>query len=148
MSIRKELSYLIYNFYDLFGGGFSVTHYMIEKRKSSYKKFHFNELRSGICQLVQDSIAGKYNYDVFKPEWITREKFNAEKETNAYIKICCSFGNNGKNYLIGKEIENQKRSMHQAVVFNEFDQFMKDTFKIDKWPNALTITGKRLYLKS
>lgn len=135
------------HFYDLFGGGFSVSHYMIKNRSKSYKYFHFNEIRPGICELVKDAIDGKYNYDVFKPEWITRDRFLAEKETNAYIKICWSFGNNGEDYIFGKEIESKKRSMHMACVFNEFDDFMKNNFGIDCWPNHLTITGKRLYLK-
>ena len=135
------------HFYDLFGGGFSVSHYMMVHRSKSYKQFHYNELRSGMCELIKDAISGKYNYDVFKPEWITRERFMREKESNAYIKIIWSFGNNGEGYLFGKDIEQQKRSMHMAVVFDEFDSFVKDTFKIDKWPNELTITGKRLYLK-
>ena len=135
------------NFYDLFGGGFSVSHYMMVHRSKSFKMFHYNELRPGLCDLIQDAINGKYNYDVFKPEWISREKFMAEKESNAYIKIIWSFGNNGEGYLFGKDIEDQKRSMHMACVFDEFDDFIKSTFKIDKWPNKLTITGKRLYLK-
>ena len=71
----------------------------------------------------QDAINGKYNYDVFKPEWITGERFFSEKESNTYIKIIWSFGNNGRNYLFGKDIEEKKRSMHQAVVFDEFDVF-------------------------
>lgn len=135
------------HFYDLFGGGFSVTHYMLKNRRKSFKYFHYNEIRPGLCELIKDAIDGKYNYDVFKPEWISRERFMAEKESNAYIKIIWSFGNNGKNYLFGPDIENQKRSMHQAVVFDEFDNFMMDTFKMDKWPNKLSIQGKRLYLK-
>lgn len=135
------------HFYDLFGGGFSVSHYMISHRKNSYKKFHFNEIRPGICELIQDAIAGKYSYNVFKPEWISRDRFMVEKESNAYIKIIWSFGNNGEGYLFGKEIESAKRSMHQAVVFDEFDNFMISTFKMKSWPNKLSITGKRLYLK-
>lgn len=135
------------HFYDLFGGGFSVTHYMLKNRRKSFKYFHYNEIRPGLCEMIKDAIDGKYNYDVFKPEWISRERFMAEKESNAYIKIIWSFGNNGKNYLFGPDIENQKRSMHQAVVFDEFDNFMMDTFKMDKWPNKLSIQGKRLYLK-
>ena len=135
------------NFYDLFGGGFSVTHYMLEHRSKSYKHFYYNEIRSGICELIKDAINGKYNYDCFKPEWISREKFLKEKESNAYIKICWSFGNNGKTYLFGKDIENNKRSMHQAVIFNEFDSFMRDRFGLTEWPNDLTIEGKRLYLR-
>ena len=135
------------NFYDLFGGGFSVTHYMLKYRKNSFKEFHFNELRPGICELIKDAINGKYNFNVFKPEWISREKFMNEKESNAYIKIIWSFGNNGENYIFGKDIEKEKRSMHQAVVFNEFDSTMKRLFNIDKWPNDLSITAKRLLLK-
>jgi hypothetical protein len=135
------------NFYDLFGGGFSVTHYMLENRKRSFKHFHYNEIRPGLCELIKDAIDGKYNYEVFKPEWISREKFMKEKESNAYIKIIWSFGNNGEGYLFGKDIEQEKRSTHQCVVFDEFDDFIVKTFKISKWPNSLSITGKRLYLK-
>ena len=135
------------HFYDLFGGGFSVSHFMLKHRSKSYKEFHYNELRSGICELIKDAIDGKYNYDIYKPEWITRERFNREKESNAYIKIIWSFGNNGDGYLFGKEIESQKRSMHQAVIFDDFDDWFIKTFKIDRWPNKLTFTGKRLYLK-
>jgi site-specific DNA-adenine methylase len=134
------------NFYDLFGGGFSVSHYMAVHRNKSYKNFYYNELRSGLCQLIQDSISGKYNYDVFKPDWISKERFFAEKESNAYIKYIWSFGNNGRDYLFGKDIYGYKKSMHQAVVFDEFDDFMKNILKISKWPNKLNIVGKRLLL--
>ena len=135
------------NFCDLFGGGFSVSHYMIKHRRKSYKQFHFNEIRTGICELIQDAIACKYSYDNFKPPWVSREDFFKKIDSCAYTKIFWSFGNNGKDYLFGKEIENEKRSMHMAVVFDEFDEFMKTTFKLDKWPNHLTIEGKRIYLK-
>jgi hypothetical protein len=96
---------------------------MLEHRRKSFKYFHYNELRKGLIDLIRDAIKGKYNYDVFKPEWITRERFMADKESNAYIKIIWSFGNNGDAYLFGKELESQKRSMHQAVVFDEFDDW-------------------------
>lgn len=135
------------HFYDLFGGGFSVTHYMLMHRRKSFKHFHFNEIRPGICELIQDAIAGKYSYDNFKPPWISRDEFEVKKDSCAYTKIIWSFGNNGKDYIFGQEIENQKRSMHQAIVFDEFDDFMKTRFNLSEWPNSLTITGKRLFLK-
>lgn len=135
------------NFYDLFGGGFSVSHHMMVHRSKSYKTVHYNEIRPGLCELIKDAIDGKYNYDVFKPEWISREKFMRDKETSAYIKIIWSFGNNGEGYLFGKEIESLKKSAHMAVVFDEFDEQFIKLFKISKWPNKLSITGKRLYLK-
>jgi site-specific DNA-adenine methylase len=135
------------HFYDLFGGGFSVSHYMLIHRRKSYKHFHYNELRPGLCELIRDAISGKYSYDNFKPPFVSREEFFAKKESCAYTKIIWSFGNNGEDYLFGKELEAPKRSMHMAVVFDEFDSFMRDFFKIDRWPIDLTITGKRLYLK-
>jgi hypothetical protein len=135
------------NFYDLFGGGFSVSHYMISHRSKSYKRFHFNEIRPGICELIKDAIAGKYNYDVFKPPFVSREEFFARKDSDVYVKIIWSFGNNGESYLFGQDIEGPKRSMHQAVIFDEFDDYMVKTFNLTGWPNHLTATGKRLFLK-
>lgn len=136
------------NFYDLFGGGFSITHCMLEKRRKDYKAFHFNEIRNGMCDLVKDAISGKYNYNVFKPEFIDREKFFKEKETNAYIKMVWSFGNNGRTYLFGKDIEPYKRSMHNAIVFNQFDNTAKEVFGIDKFKDGYTITQRRLFLRN
>ena len=36
------------------------------------------------------------------------------------IKICWSFGNNGKNYLYSREIETWKKALHYARVFKDF----------------------------
>ena len=135
------------HFYDLFGGGFSCSHYMLANRARSYKHFHYNEIRPGLCELIQDAIAGKYNYNVFKPEWISREKFLSDKEKNAYIKILWSFGNDGESYIFGKDIEQQKRSRHQAVVFDEFDDCFIKTFHIKKWPLGLGIKARRLFIR-
>lgn len=136
------------NFYDLFGGGFSITHFMIKNRKNDFKQFHFNEIRPGICKMIQGAIEGKYSYEKFKPDFITREKFLSDKEKNAYIKIVWSFGNNGKSYLFGKDIEGQKESLHNAVVFNKFDNFAKDVLKMDKFNEGYSIKDRRLFLKT
>jgi len=135
------------NFYDLFGGGFSVTHAMLLKRKNDFKSFYFNEIRPGICDLIQDAISGKYNYDNFKPEWISSSEFHKRKDSNAYIKICWSFGNNGKNYLFSKAIEPLKRSLHNAVVFNDFDDYARAVFGCDKFRES-TIYQRRLYTRT
>jgi len=136
------------NFYDLFGGGFSITHAMLKHRYKDFKQFHFNELREGVVTLIKDSIAGKYSYDVFKPKWISREEFFEKKENDAYIKIIWSFGNRGGSYMFGKDIEEDKRSLHQAIVFNEFNDFAKEIFGIDGFKEGYSINEKRLYLKN
>lgn len=53
----------------------------------------------------------------------------------------------GSSYLFGKSIRMQeKRSMHQAVVFDEFDQWFLDTFKMDSLPMN-GVAERRLYLR-
>lgn len=134
------------NFYDLFGGGFAVSHYMLAKQMHKYQRIHYNEIIADILILVRDAIAGKYNYDRFKPAWISREEFFARKDTDAYVRCGWSFGNNQKNYLFGKNIEPYKRSMHQAVVFSEFDDLAKEVLKRDSWDTD-NIKERRLYLR-
>jgi site-specific DNA-adenine methylase len=136
------------NFYDLFGGGFSISHYMLVHRSRDFKRFHFNEIRPGITELIKDAISGKYNYKTFQPPWVSREEFHKNKETNPYIKLCWSFGNNGTCYIFGEDIEEYKRSLHQAVVFNEFDEAAKKIFGMEKFRDGYDINSRRLLLRS
>lgn len=132
------------NFYDIFGGGFSVTHYMILHHSKKYKNFYFNELEPTTVDLIKDAISGKYNYKVFKPEWIDRETFFKKKDQCAYTRIVWSFGNNMKSFMFGKDIESDKRSLHQAIVFDDFDSFAIKVLGFFKWPAHLSIRGRRL----
>jgi site-specific DNA-adenine methylase len=136
------------NFYDLFGGGFSVSNAMIVRRSQDYKSFHFNELRTGICELIKKAIAGEFNYNVFKPKFISREEFFAKVDTDAYIKCLWSFGNNGSAYLFSKEIEPYKRSMHNAIVLNEFDELAEKVFGFSGFADGYDIKDKRLFLRN
>lgn len=136
------------HFYDLFGGGFSITHCMVKNRGNQYKQFHFNEIRRGAIELIQDAINGKYNYVNFKPPFIDRETFFKNIDSDFYTKIIWSFGNNGMNYLYSKEIEPFKKSMHNAIVFNEFDDLAKKTLGMDKFKEGYSIKDRRLYLGS
>lgn len=135
------------NFYDLFGGGFSISHCMVMNRSDKYKTFHYNEIKADIVDLVKRAIAGEFSYDRFKPEWISREMFFARLD-DPYIRVCWSFGNNQRDYLFGKDIEQYKKSMHQAVVFDEFDDTAKSVFVFDIWPVYVkTIKQKRYFLR-
>ena len=136
------------NFYDLFGGGFSMTHYMIERRAKRYKHFHYNEIKSDVVELVKKAIAGEFNYNVFKPEWISRADFFKRKDNDAYVRCIWSFGNDQESYLFGEDIEEYKRSMHQAVVFGEFDNLAEKTLGFKNWPMKYkSATDKRLFLR-
>jgi site-specific DNA-adenine methylase len=135
------------NFYDLFGGGFSVTHFMLWNYGKNYKRFFYNDVQPLVVKLVQDAIAGKFNYNVFKPEFIDRDTFNKNKDLCGYIRVIWSFGNNNKGYMFGKDIEPYKKALHNAVVFGDFNELAKKTLRIDKWPAHLSIKGRRLACK-
>lgn len=136
------------NFYDLFGGGFSVTHFMMVNRGGDFGRFHFNEIRPGVCGLIRDAIAGKYSYSNFTPGWVSREDFLSKKDSCAYTKLIWSFGNNGRDYLFGRKIEANKRSMHQCVVHGEFDNFCAKLTGIGEWPPHISgPADRRLFMK-
>lgn len=136
------------HFYDLFGGGFSMSHYMLANKAKNYKHFHYNEIKTHIVDVVRRAIAGEFNYATFKPPWISREEFHAKKYTDGYVASCWSFANNGEDYLFSEEIEEYKRAMHMAVVFDEFDEIAEKTLGFTKWPAiAKTIKQRRFYLR-
>ncbi|MCG3175445.1 MAG: hypothetical protein MOGMAGMI_00374 [Candidatus Omnitrophica bacterium] len=131
------------NFYDLFGGGGAISHAAALSGK--WEQVHYNEIKSHITQVFKDAIEGKYNYDVFKPKWITREEFFEKRDTDGYVSTCWSFGNDGRNYLFGKKIEEYKKSLHNAVVFGEFDELSKEVLGRDSW-DIENITERRRFL--
>lgn len=100
-----------------------------------------------MTKLLIDSINGEFNYEKRKPFWVDREMFNRLKDKNGYIQQCWSFGNNGKDYLFSKNIEPYKRSMHNAIILNEFDVLAINTLGIDSFPIDLSIKDRRLFLR-
>ena len=123
-----------------------MTHYMLENKAHRYKRFFYNEIKSDIVDLVKRAIAGEYSYKVFKPKWISREDFFANSD-DPYIRVCWSFGNNQRTYLFGKDFEHYKKSMHNAVVFDDFDAMAAKVLGFKKWPsNVNTVKKRRIYL--
>lgn len=132
-------------FVDLFGGGFAMSECAM--RSGKYESVYYNELNPLLPALVQKAINGDYNYDVFKPEWVSREKFEQLKEKDGYIKYIWSFSNNGRNYLFSKELEPQKKSLHNFVVFGIKDDFIKQRFNdIDRYIKGEDIRARRILL--
>ena len=134
------------HFYDLFGGGGSVTHYMMLHKSHRYKNFYYNEINTNVATLLKRAIKGEFNYSRFKPEWIPREEFHKRKDQDGYVACVWSFGNNQIGYLFGEDVEPYKKSMHMAVVFDEFDKTAEKFFGFDVWPTDVkTIKQKRAY---
>ena len=99
-------------FVDLFCGGGAVTHAAMLSGK--WERFIMNDVDGRLPVLFRDCAYGKYTTKTH-PEWIDRATFNARKHDDAYIALVWSFGNNGKDYLYGADIEEFKHAYHQLV---------------------------------
>lgn len=102
------------NFYDLFAGGCAVTHAAMLSGK--FRNFIANDLQGMGVQLFIDSIAGKYANET---RWISRADFDLKKDTDPYIALCWSFGNNMQGYMYSVEIEEWKHALHNAYILND-----------------------------
>jgi site-specific DNA-adenine methylase len=100
-------------FVDLFAGGCAITHAALLSGK--YKRFVVNDITDA-PKLFCDAIAGKYRDE---KRWISREDFFRLKDTDPYIRLCWSFGNNQKGYLYSEKIEPYKKALHYALYFND-----------------------------
>ena len=105
-------------FVDLFFGGGAVTHAALLSGK--YKNFIANDIDDRLVEFFRDCCFGKYTVENHS-EWVTRAEFNAKKETDAYIALVWSFGNNGIDYLYGADIEEMKHAYHNAVYYGDVD---------------------------
>lgn len=131
------------HFYDLFGGGGAVTHYMATKKSKKYDFFHYNEINTQLVEFFRDAIAGRYNYDEFRPIFVEKDYFDKHKHESAYLRSVWSFGNSGKQYLFSKEIMPAKKSLHNAIIFNNFDALAREIIGLEKFPDTLTCPRKR-----
>jgi 16S rRNA G966 N2-methylase RsmD len=131
--------------YDLFGGGGSISFEALQRPQ--FKEVHYNEFNKSIVNLLlkirDDGITDEFY------EWVSREDFENFKTGTCWrsglIKTCWSFGNNQKDYLYSKDIEEDKRLMHEISVnkcaksLSEFKK--KNMLNIDE--NILSLDGVR-----
>lgn len=99
-----------------FAGGCAVTHAAILSGK--YKHFIINDITDSAATFLCAIKGGFKNEN----RWISREDFFRLKNTDPYVRICFSFGNDQKTYCYG-DIEPYKRAFHYAVMFNDFKPF-------------------------
>lgn len=122
------------NFYDLFAGGCAVAHAAILSGK--YKNVYVNDLDFRPVTLFRDAIDGKYKDE---KRWISREDFLRLKDTDPYVALCWSFGNNAKQYLYGQYIEPWMRALHHARAFGDLSFFDRMGIKTDGSPNDINL---------
>ena len=131
------------NFVDLFAGGGAVTHYAMTTAK--YKHFVFNDINPLMPKAFEMALNGEFENE---KRWISREEFFRLRDTDPYVAICFSFGNNLSDYLYSKDIEPIKEAYHYALFFGDYSLAMErmgiDLTPLEKCP---TIKEKYAMLK-
>ena len=138
----------ISNFYDLFGGGASVS---LNALKNYKFKIHYNELNSHIFSLIQ-YLKNNRNFDENFYKWIDRETFFEQvNKTNedadwfsGFVMSCWSFGNGQNSYLYGKNIEQDKFNAHNFIVNKDLSSMKKLNLEIPELINIKTIQKRKL----
>lgn len=82
-------------------------------KSKKYGAVLYNEINPLLPKLIKEAIAGFYNYDNFKAEFISREDFDQKKDSDGYVKYVWSFSNSGNSYLFSRQIEPLKRSIYK-----------------------------------
>lgn len=95
--------------YDIFAGGCAITHAALLSGK--FKEIHANDISDSVT-LFEDALNGKYENE---SRWISREDFFRLKDSDPYVRIVWSFGNNQRDYLYSREIEPYKKAVHEML---------------------------------
>lgn len=99
--------------YDLFAGGCAITHCAMMQHR--FQEYHINDISNSIDLFIK-AINGDYANET---RWISKEDFDRLKNTDPYIRLLWSFGNNSRQYLYGKDKEPIKKALHYARVLHD-----------------------------
>jgi hypothetical protein len=94
-------------FVDLFGGGGAMSLCAAQY----FDRVIYNEILPGVAALFSFLVrGGEIPHEWYKP--VSRKEFFAHKDDptpyGGFVRCCCSFGNNHKDYLYGKNVEKIK----------------------------------------
>ena len=103
INVLPEAEYFV----DLFGGGGAMVDCAMQSGK--YQKGIYNELEPLIYKGFTMAVRGEFKHE---NRWISREDFFKLKDTDPYVAICWSFGNDLKTYLYSPELERLKKHLH------------------------------------
>ena len=101
---------------DLFAGGCSITDFAL-KNTDKFSRFLVNDLNGWSPKAYVKALTGGFNDE---ERWISRQDFFRLKDTDPYVKLCFSFGNNLKTYMYNPELEPYKRALHHIIFWEDY----------------------------
>ena len=101
---------------DLFCGGCAITDYAM-KKTDKFNRFLINDIDERNPKTYMRALNGMFRNE---DRWISRQDFFKLKETDDYVRLCFSFGNSGKTYMYGPQIEPYKRAIHHIVFWEDY----------------------------
>lgn len=112
-------------FIDLFAGGLSVSAFAL---KHSNMKVIANDLNPYVIAFYKELMSGGKEFEKIRYDWIDRKLFEDvkkypefyEKWYVGYVLNMWSFGCNQKDYLYARDLEENKKALHQAIVFKDY----------------------------
>lgn len=128
------------NFIDLFCGGFSVSGFALQRTGFNV---YANDLNHYVISLYHDLLSDEPNLDYYKYDWVSRRHFEEVRDNRedypawyvGYVLNVWSFGCNQKDYLYAKDLEEDKKAIHYALIFDDFSYMnQRETFKGFKVP--------------
>lgn len=126
--------------YDLFCGGCAISHCALDK--SMYNHVHVNDINAMMPQAFVTALQGGFENE---DRWISREEFFRLKDTDPYVAICFSFGNDLKTYCYGRDIEETKKALHYAIFFGSYE-LSDSLLGVDLRPIERCVTRQEKYL--
>ena len=103
---------------DLFCGGCSVTDYAM-KKTDKFNRFLINDIDGRNPLTYIRAISGWFRNE---DRWISRQDFLRLKETDDYVRLCFSFGNGGRTYMYGQQLEPYKEAIHSIVFWEDYSK--------------------------
>ena len=111
------------NFYDLFGGGGSVTEAAFRMKEDGlfgkwekWQNIHYNEINKGVCLLNKAIWSGKFDFEHAKQQIPSKERYYSERRQNspwgAFVSNVWSFGNKDDCFIYSENKKNTGRLEH------------------------------------
>ena len=103
---------------DLFCGGCAVADFAM-KKTDKFNRFLINDIDERNPKTYIKALTGGFRNE---DRWISRQDFFRLKETDDYVRLCFSFGNDCRTYMYGPQLEPYKEAIHSIVFWEDYSK--------------------------